>query len=185
MTDPYPLRPVGKDEFETWARMVANTYGEDRTESYLPNELAIIELDRTLAAFDRGRPVAGAAIYSRIMTLPGKVQPPIARISWVGVSPTHRRRGILTTMMRRQLTELHESGGEPAASLNAAEAGIYGRFGYGIATREVSYSGDKRAMLLRPDADPGQGDIWLLGRSRPGRWSRRSTTTRAGTGSAG
>jgi predicted acetyltransferase len=37
-------------------------------------------------------------------------------------------------MMRKQLTGLHESGGEPIAMLNASEATIYGRFGYGIAS---------------------------------------------------
>src|SRR5215469_15787199 len=110
MSDPYPLRPISDDEFKTWARVIANTYGRDRSDADLEHERATIELDRTIAAFDGDSPVAGAAIYTRSMTIPGAVQP-IAGVTWVGVSPTHRRRGILTSMMHKQLTDLHESSG--------------------------------------------------------------------------
>jgi len=164
MRDPYPLRPISDDEFETWARMIANTYGEDRRDADLENERSTIELDRTIAAFDGDAPVAGAAIYTRSMTIPGAVQP-IAGVTWVGVSPTHRRRGILTSMMRKQLTDLHESGGEPIAALNASEATIYDRFGYGIASRAVQFEGEKRSMRFRSDIDVGQGTIRLLSRA--------------------
>ena len=149
MRDPYPLRPVSSDEFETWAHMIANTYGVDRRDADLENERSTIELDRTIAAFDGASPVAGAAIYTRSMTIPGAVQP-IAGVTWVGVSPTHRRRGILTSMMRKQLTDLHESGSEPIAMLNASEATIYGRFGYGIASHAAQFEGEKRFMRFRP-----------------------------------
>jgi predicted acetyltransferase len=50
----------------------------------------------------------------------------------VAVQPTHRRRGILTGLMRRQLEDIHERG-EPLAALWASESVIYGRFGYGPA----------------------------------------------------
>jgi predicted acetyltransferase len=161
MRDPYPLRPVSSDEFEMWARMIANTYGQDRRDADLENERSTIELDRTIAAFDGDSPVGGAAIYSRSMTVPGAVQP-IAGVTWVGVSPTHRRRGILTSITRRQLTDLHESGGEPIAVLHASEATIYGRFGYGIASRAAQLEGEKRSMGFRSDVDVGKGVIRLL-----------------------
>lgn len=161
---PYPLRPVRDDEFETWARVIANTYGEDRSDADLVQERTCVELERTLAAFDGATPVSGAAIYTRSMTVPGAVVP-VAGITWVGVSPTHRRRGILTAMMRQQLTDLHESGGEPIAALNAAEASIYGRFGYGIASQLAHIHGDKRSMRFLPDVDFGQGTIRLLSRN--------------------
>jgi predicted acetyltransferase len=144
--------------------MVANTYGADRSDAYLANERSCIELDRSIGAFDGDAPVAGAAIYPRSMTLPGRVQQPVAGITWVGVSPTHRRRGILTSMMRKQLTGLHESGAEPVAVLRASEGAIYGRFGYGIASHGASFQGDKRSMGFRSDIDVGQGTIRLLSR---------------------
>src|SRR5260221_12632418 len=67
-------------------------------------------------------------------------------------------------MMRKQLTDLHESGGEPIAMLNASEATIYGRFGYGIASHTAQFDGEKRFMRFRPDIDVGQGTIRLLNR---------------------
>jgi predicted acetyltransferase len=54
-------------------------------------------------------------------------------VTRVGVAATHRRRGLLTAMMRRQLDDMHQRG-EPLAALYASEAPIYGRFGYGLAT---------------------------------------------------
>ena len=51
----------------------------------------------------------------------------------VSVASTHRRQGLLTSMMRRQLDDVR-AWGEPLAVLTASEPGIYGRFGYGAAT---------------------------------------------------
>jgi predicted acetyltransferase len=64
------------------------------------------------------------------MTIPGG---PVATagITLVGVSPTHRRQGILSKLMQRELERAHERG-EPIASLWVAEETIYGRFGCGV-----------------------------------------------------
>lgn len=162
--DPYPLRRVRAEEFETWSRMVANTYGEDLSEADIANERSAIELDRTIVAFDGDSSVGGTASLTRSMTMPGAVQLPIAGVAWVGVAPTHRRRGILTSMMRKQLTDLHESGAEPVAILHASEGAIYGRFGYGLASYGAWLQGDTRAMGFRSGVDTGQGTIRLLSR---------------------
>ncbi|NUS58403.1 MAG: GNAT family N-acetyltransferase [Streptomycetaceae bacterium] len=163
MTPTYPLRTIGAHELDAWARMITTTYGQDWYEGGLRNAAASIDPGRTLAAFDGAEIVGGASIYGRVMTIPGAVSP-VAGITLVAVLPTHRRRGILTAMMRRQLTDLHESGGEPIAALNAAEATIYGRFGYGIASHVAEIHGEKRFMRLRPGTDVGDGTIRLLGR---------------------
>jgi predicted acetyltransferase len=62
---------------------------------------------------------------------------------------THRRRGILRSMMRHQLHDLHESGGEAIAGLTATEPPIYGRFGYGLASRAVSLTIPRLHSALR------------------------------------
>lgn len=165
MTDPYPLRPVGEDEFETWARMVSDTYGSDLSDEELAHERAATELHRTIAAFDGPAPVGGAAAHTRVLTVPGAVLP-VAGVTWVGVTPTHRRLGILTSMMRRQLTGLHATGGEPIAALRPSEAAIYGRFGYGPATQGARLRCEKRALRFRPGTDFGDGTIRLLGRDQ-------------------
>lgn len=159
-TDPYPLRPVTDAEFAPWCRMIADTYGQDLTESDLAIKRAATDLDRTIAAFDGPDPVGGVSIYPRELTVPGGPIP-VAGIAFVGVAPTHRRRGILTSMMRRQLADLHEHGAEPVAALRPLEAGIYGRYGYGPASRGVALRIDKRAMVFRPGVDFGTGTVRL------------------------
>jgi predicted acetyltransferase len=158
---PYPLRNVTSDEFEPWARMIADTYGVDRSEAELADQRAATDLGRTVAAFDGGRPVAGASVYRRMLTVPGNVMP-VAGVASVGVAPTHRRRGLLTSMMRRQLTDLHDNGLEPIAALRPSEAGIYARYGYGPATLGNQIRCDRRAMRFRPDTDFGGGTVRLL-----------------------
>ncbi|MGH8875912.1 MAG: GNAT family N-acetyltransferase [Stackebrandtia sp.] len=160
-TNPYPLRRVSDAEFAPWCRMIADTYGQDLTEADLAIKRAATDLDRTIGAFDGPTPVGGVSIYPRVLTVPG-AQLPTAGIAFVGVAPTHRRRGILTSMMRRQLAELHEHGAEPIAALRPAEAGIYGRYGYGAASRGMALCVDKRAMTFRPEVDFGDGSIAQL-----------------------
>jgi predicted acetyltransferase len=88
-------------------------------------------LDRMLAAVDDGRIVGGAGSFAFEMTVPGAMLP-TAGVTVVGVLPTHRRRGVLTSMMRTQLDDVHARG-EPLAALWASDERIYGRFGYGLA----------------------------------------------------
>ncbi|ARF79480.1 GNAT family N-acetyltransferase [Kitasatospora aureofaciens] len=93
-----------------------------------------VEPDRgVLAVAEDGRPVGTAAAYSFELTLPGGAVVPVSGVSNVGVLPTHRRRGVLTAMMRHQLAGLRARG-EFLSVLLASEAPIYGRFGYGPAT---------------------------------------------------
>jgi predicted acetyltransferase len=163
VTDPCRLRPVTDGEFAAWALMIANTYGNDRSAEDLVRQRATIELDRTIGAFDGDTPVGGAGIYTRSLTVPGAVLP-AAGVTWVGVAPTHRRRGVLTALMRAQLAGLHESVGEPIAVLRPSEAAIYGRFGYGPATRGNQLRCEKRSMAFRPGTDFGAGSMHLLDR---------------------
>lgn len=93
-----------------------------------------LEMDRGLFAVTAdGRPVGTAAAYSFELTLPGGIAVPAAGVTAVGVLPTHRRRGVLSTMMRHQLAQVRERG-EFLSVLLASEAPIYRRFGYGPAT---------------------------------------------------
>ena len=112
-----------------------------------------------LAALDGGEIVGGAGAYLFDTTVPGGAQVPTAGVMAVGVLPTHRRRGALTALMRRQLADAHERG-EAIATLFAAEGGIYPRFGYGLA----SLAGDIELPRehARPWDDEPLGEARLL-----------------------
>jgi len=89
-------------------------------------------LDHMHAAFEGKRAVGGAGAFPFDFSVPGG-SVPCAGVTVVGVYPTHRRQGILTSMMRAQLDAAHERG-EPIAALWASDERIYGRYGYGLAS---------------------------------------------------
>ena len=100
-------------------------------------------------AFDDGKPIGLTASIAFEMTIPGGVAP-CAGITYVGVMPSHRRRGVLTELMREQLDDLHERG-EPLAALWASEPVIYGRFGYGIAAPSAAMEAEHAGFAFRDD----------------------------------
>ena len=112
-----------------------------------------LERDRSIIARVDGEPVGIASIYTLSLAVPGGRDVATAGVTWVGVLPTHRRQGVLTAMMRHQLDGLR-GGAEPIAALWASEPGIYGRFGFGVATRKLSVDFAKRGAQLRRERDP-------------------------------
>ena len=137
----------------------AGAFGDELRDEDLERESASIPLDRFLCAYDDGRPVGTAGAYEFELTLPGGFAP-AAGVTWVGVLPSHRRRGILTEFMRRQLEDVHARG-EPLAILWASEAAIYGRFGYGIAAPNATLEADRARFRLRDDDGPA-GSVRLV-----------------------
>jgi len=95
------------------------------------------DVERMHAAFDGDRIVGGVGAFTYDVSVPGGATVPAAGVTVVGVLPTHRRRGILTQLKRAQLDDARARG-EALAYLWASEATIYGRFGYGIASRAGS-----------------------------------------------
>ncbi|MBB3082659.1 GNAT family N-acetyltransferase [Geodermatophilus sabuli] len=162
MTDPAAgLRPATPEEWPAFSRAMLHVFGEDASGPFVESVPEHAELDRSLGLWDGERVVATAGIYSRELTVPGAVVP-CAGVTWVTVSPTHRRRGVLRAIMRRQLTELHEQGREAVAALWASEASIYGRFGYAPATWRGNLSGATQRLRLRPGVDAGAGRVDLV-----------------------
>lgn len=123
---------------------------------------ALYEPDRGLVVEDTGRIVGHACAYTRTLSVPGGTLP-AAHVTKVGVAPTHTRRRLLTRMMHRQLAELPE----PVAVLWSTEARIYGRFGYGIATRRYSFAIDTREVRLPAPREPGRLRMATVAEARP------------------
>jgi predicted acetyltransferase len=117
------------------------------------------ERDRAITAWDGSTCVGFASQLPFEMVVPGGASVATAGLSYVGVAPTHTRRGVLTQMID-QLHRTARARGEVLASLGATEAVIYGRFGYGVASTRCSLSVDAhRARIAAPSPD---GLSWRL-----------------------
>lgn len=105
-----------------------------------------------------GDTMVGTALsYAGRLCVPGGALVPMAMVTSVAVRADHTRRGVLTRLMRAQLSDLTE----PVATLRASESGIYGRFGYGVATRVRTVEVNRRRAVPRPTA-PNGGSVRLM-----------------------
>jgi len=127
------IRTIDEGEFGAYVHATEMAFGGSLSPGETDNERTIAELDRCFAAFDGSEIVGTAGGLSLRIMVPGGAELPLAGVTSVGVLPSHRRRGINTALMRRLLDQARERG-EPLAGLFASEGGIYGRFGFGLAT---------------------------------------------------
>ena len=120
MADPYPIRPVTREESAAFRDVEDHAF---HAGAMPPERIALwerlFEPERSLAAVDPsadttssvsdGAIVGTAGAFTFQMAVPGAVLP-VAGVSYVSVLPTHRRRGILRSMMRRQLAARRDVG---------------------------------------------------------------------------
>jgi predicted acetyltransferase len=151
--------PITAEEIPEFRDAVGSAFHNDSSEHHLERMRKTLEPERTLVLRDDGRIVAATGIYTRRLSVPGG-DVPLAGVTQVGVRPTHRRRGMLTTLMRRQLADIHEAGDEAVAALWASESVIYGRFGYGMGSLTADLVVNTRDAQFR--REPERADVQLL-----------------------
>jgi len=132
MSPSYPIRTITPDEFDAFSAVPGQAFLDEWPAEDRELERPVTEFDRTIAAFDGAQMVGTASAYTFRLTVPGGTAD-VAGVSLVSVLPSHRRRGILTDMMRYELTDAGRRG-EAIAILYASESAIYSRFGFGLAT---------------------------------------------------
>ena len=150
------VRAISEGELGAWAYVLDASFllpvpagaVAYRQELYVPG--------RSLGAFDSGRCVGTLRSLDLEVTVPGGAAVPAERVTNVAVLGSHRRRGLLSRMMRAALDDA-VARGHGLAALIASEYRIYGRFGFGPATSEAGYDVHvRRAGDVRvPGADGG------------------------------
>jgi predicted acetyltransferase len=144
------------------------------------------DLERAWAAFDDGRMCGTFRSWATELTVPGGGRLPASAVSAVTVLPTHRRRGILRAMVAAEHGATRDRG-EVVGLLYASEYPIYGRFGYGPACPEATWTLDTHRSefrdgqtggveLVKPDGDAATAmkavfEAWR--RRQPGEIRRR------------
>lgn len=83
-------------------------------------------------------PVGTYSYFAGTLNVGGPEPVDVHEITSVTVSPTHRRRGILRSMITTHLDRAAAEG-IPVAVLTASEATIYGRFGFGVAAERCRF----------------------------------------------
>jgi predicted acetyltransferase len=134
-------------------------FGEDLGDDMIGRVELVADKERWLGAFDDDRIVGTAGVFSMRLSVPGG-ELPTGGVTFVTVMPSHRRRGLMSGMMRRMIDDCHGRG-EPVAALWAAEGAIYQRFGYGLATVCCNLEAEMRSVGFAREW-PSEGFCRLL-----------------------
>jgi len=153
------IRNPAEHEWRDAMRMTMAVFGDEPRDEDFERHNKMLLRERFWAAYDGDVPVGTAADFPFTLTVPGG-ELPAGGVTWVAVQPSHRRQGVLTQLMRRELDDIHERG-EPLAMLWASEAAIYGRFGYGLAAPHFEMEADCARFAFRDDPGP-QGRVRML-----------------------
>jgi predicted acetyltransferase len=153
------IRNPAEDELRAAMQAGEAAFGEETREGEFERFSKMLPRDRWFAAYDGDRPVGTATSFPFRLTVPGG-ELAAGGVTWVGVLPSHRRRGILRELMKRQLEDLRDRG-EPLAILYSSEPLIYGRFGYGVAAPSVEMEGETARFAYRDDPGP-TGSVRIL-----------------------
>jgi predicted acetyltransferase len=157
--DDIDIRPITEGEFADWLRAVNTGFlrASDLSEEEVEGRRGRFVEGRYLGAFDHGRCVATFRSFDQELTAVGGAAVPADAVSGVTVTPTHRRRGLLSRMMAKDLAAAKDRG-DVVATLIAAEYPIYGRYGFGPATWMAEWTVDvPRAGLDARWAGPADG----------------------------
>ncbi|MFI2509209.1 GNAT family N-acetyltransferase [Streptomyces sp. NPDC018972] len=156
--DGIDVRPITESEFADWQRALNTGFLREPTlsEEILDARRAQFTPGRSVGAFDGGRCVATFRSFAQELTVVGGATVPADAVTNVTVTATHRRRGLLTRMMARDLAAAKERG-DVVATLIAAEYPIYGRYGFGPATTAAEWTVDVPRAGLDPRR-PGPED---------------------------
>jgi predicted acetyltransferase len=153
------IRNPAQEEWRAAMEMTSSVFGDELKDDEFERYSKTLVRERFYVAYEGAAPVGTAADFPFILTVPGG-ELAAGGVTWVAVLPSHRRQGVLTQLMRRELEDLHERG-EPLAVLWATEAAIYGRFGYGMAAPHFDMDADRSRFSLR--GDPGaRGKVQML-----------------------
>jgi predicted acetyltransferase len=175
----YDLRYATPDEYPAIAELDGASFGYTFSPEAQEDAKLDLDLDRVLVAVDRDRIVGVSAELPFTMTLPGGEQVPATGLTWVSVEVTHRRRGIVRSLIERQLRAAADDR-IPAVILSASEGGIYGRYGFGAATRVRKLLVQRRRARLAAPVDTGRVERMTTERAREvlpalyERWRRTS-----------
>lgn len=157
----YEIRLLRPDEFRAAAEVFrASLHLPAPSDEEWERVAGTFQPERGYGAFEGDRVIGTTRGFDAELVVPGGGRVPMDGVTSVGVRADRTRQGVLTELMRAQLTDC-AARGDVAAALRASEAVIYGRFGYGIASRTRSCT-VSRARARFTEQAPAGGETELL-----------------------
>ncbi|MGK5556102.1 GNAT family N-acetyltransferase [Actinomadura kijaniata] len=149
------FRDIPEADIERALELAYLAFHDRPAEEWRRHHHELLQGCERIGAYD-GDTLAGMlCTFPFTMSVPGG-ELPCPGVTFVAVAPTHRRRGVLSGMMRELFRRCADDG-RPMAALWASESVIYGRFGYGEGTRGLLVEIDARrplALRIEPDGRP-------------------------------
>jgi predicted acetyltransferase len=155
------IHPVPADAARGWVAALATALLGTPYDDDFPRRVDRWSKDwvpeRTWGCRDGGRWIATLATEQRTLTVPGPDggtrDLEVDALTGVSVAATHRRRGLLTSMIT-QSVQAAKDRGDALSMLIAAEWPIYGRFGYAPAVTDAAFTYHPRRPLAALPAPP-------------------------------
>jgi predicted acetyltransferase len=160
----FSVRPLREGEQRaTIDLLMTALHGTPPTDEIWEQVGAAVGAERRFGAFEGDTPIGITGSYRTELAVPGGRQLPAAAVDGVGVRADRTRRGILTQLKAQQFADCLDRG-DQVAILHASETTIYGRFGYGAATRNLRFRIDRGKASIRPGV-PDIGEVRVLDRT--------------------
>ena len=147
---PVEIRIPTYDDWPAVCRADARAFGVHMTPEEIEDRRRLHELDRFRMAVEDGEVVGVAGSYALRVTLPGGSLVPMGGVTWVSTAATHRRQGVMRSVVGAVHADI-DARGEPLASLYAAEGGIYEHLDYGVSTQVRVTSLDTGRTRIRDE----------------------------------
>ncbi len=144
------IRALRDDEHRAAQALMAGAFHTTpATDEQWQQRAACYQSGRAFGAFD-AELIGVARSTGTCLTVPGGGQLAAHMVMDVAVRADRTRRGVMTDLMKAQLTDM-AGRGITVAVLKASEGGIYRRFGYGVSTRARTYRVDRRGLRVRDE----------------------------------
>ena len=154
----FEFRSANDNEMAQFQRLGSYVFASPPSPDDPPQLLAP---EWTQCAFQQEKLAAISGVYPFVVRLNGKTAQ-LQGVTMVGTEPEFRRRGLV----RQLITDLLHRGkeaGDVASILLASKGAIYQRFGYGLASADVTYEFDPREAVFQTDK-PLTGRLERLGK---------------------
>jgi predicted acetyltransferase len=151
---PPEIRRVEPADVPAWLEAITTTFLDRPDVATMAGQVTEYwDFERVWGAFD-GKVVGTLRTWATELTVPGGAHVPASAVSAVTVLPTHRRRGVLRSMISAEHDAARDRG-EVLGLLYASEAPIYGRFGYGTGVTGCGWTIDRLATSIEGPAVTG------------------------------